>query len=798
MTNAELKMELARQQAENQALRAQIAASGAAPLAAEMPEAALTGLLGYLPTAEHLGVVLTDADHRVQWVNAGFTALTGLAAAAVMGRRPVDFLFTHLFDTDLKDSIRDSLRQRQPFCYELPMPGLAAVRWLRVSVQAMPATPDGLGGYLRLMEDITPWKHEQLTRANSNQRFRTLAENVPGVLYEWRKHNSGPFQFDYTSPKVRELFGIEPEDLNRITDFIHPDELEGFLQNLDHATRHHLPWTYEGRLVVPGQPVRWFRGYAIVTETGLGWVKYSGILLDITPLRLAETAVRESHMRWQLALEGFGDGTWETDLRTRTTYYSQEYKAMLGYSDEAFAELDGEVHQLVHPDDYEAVLQLVTACTAELIPTCVCEVRLRCADGRYKWVLARTMITARDAAGRPIIITGSNTDITTLKNTQFALAATNRRLSAVIDNFREGIVLEDENRCIMLVNGAFCQQLPRPTLPAQLIGLNGAQLAVRNSEHMREPAAFLVRLAVVLAQKELAMGDKLELRDGRVMQRDYIPIHDERGHYLGHLWKFQDITARTLTEVALRRREEKYRGIIENMSLGLVEADLDDHLIYANQSFCDMTGYCTKDLQGQRLSPLLLTGDDLVLVESKLASRQQGVADSYEIKIMTKTGEPKWLLVSGAPFYDRQHRHIGSIGIYLDVTLQKQLEAGLREAKAAAETSTQAKQRFLTNMSHEIRTPMNAILGMSHLLEKTALDATQTGYLHAITASADMLLVIINDILDSAKIEAGRLAVEHIGFDPVRLCQQVDKSLRYRAEEKGLVFEAWLDPTLPA
>ena len=263
------------------------------------------------------------------------------------------------------------------------------------------------------------------------------------------------------------------------------------------------------------------------------------------------------------------------------------------------------------------------------------------------------------------------------------------------------------------------------------------------------------------------------------------------------MWKFADITARTRAEEALKRREEKYRGIIESMSLGLVEADLNDHLLYANQSFCAMTGFCTDDLQGRQLSPLLLSGDDLALVESKRQARQQGVSDSYEIVVTTKSGERKWLLVSGAPLYDGQHRHIGSIGIYLDVTPQKLLEAGLREAKAVAETSTQAKQRFLSNMSHEIRTPMNAILGMSHLLEKTTLDAPQASYLHAIMASADTLLVIINDILDSAKIEAGRLTVEHIGFDPARLCQQVEKTLRYRADEKGLLFETELDPALP-
>ena len=798
MTNAQLQAELTRQQAENQALRAQVTALGAAPLPPETPESAAADWLHYLLAEAHTGVLLADADCRVQWVNAGFTALTGLAAAAVLGQQPGAFLRGHLHDAALKAYIETGLRGQRPFCYELPLPGWPAVRWLRASVRPVPARPGSSVRYLGLLEDITAWKQEQLATASSDQRFRNLAERVPGVLYEWRRYDEGPFHFDYVSPKVRELFGLEPKDLARMTDFIHPDELEGFLQAMDDATRHRQPWSYEGRVVVPGQPVRWFRGSANATETGPGWVKYSGILLDITPLRLANTVLRENTMRRQLALEGFGDGTWEKDLRTQALYYSQEYKAMLGYSDEAFAALSDDARNLVHPDDYEPARQRLTAFIAGTMPSCVSELRLRCADGRYKWVLARMLITARDAAGRPTIVTGSNTDITALKDARHALDTTNRRLSAVIDNFREGIVLEDEHRRVVLANEAFCQQLNRPVAPAHFVGLDGAVLAAESSHLVPDPAAYLARIAALLARRQLVLGDKVELRDGRVLQRDYIPVHDEQERYLGQLWKYQDITARTRAEAELRRREEKYRSIIENMSLGLVEADLDDHLIYANQSFCTMTGFSTDELQGQRLSPLLLSGEALALVESKLQARQDGVADSYEIVVNTKAGLPKWLLVSGAPLYDSRHQHIGSIGIYLDVTLQKQLEAGLREAKAVAETSTQAKQRFLANMSHEIRTPMNAILGMSHLLKKTPLDATQASYLHAITASADTLLVVINDILDSAKIEAGRLSIEHVGFDPAGLCQQVEKTLRYRVEEKGLLFETWLDPALPA
>ncbi|WP_345051511.1 PAS domain S-box protein [Hymenobacter glaciei] len=794
MTNAELRAELARQQAENQALRAQAAAlsavSGALPFAVE-------GLLGYLLEDEYTAVVLADADQRVQWVNKGFTRMCGLELAEVLGQKPESFLRAHLCDEPMLEYIQESIRRGQPFQYEVTNPHRGANSWLRVTVRPVLEANTGNVSFLGLLEDVTEWKQEQLAYAESERRFRNLAENVPGVLYEWRRFHSGAYQFDYVSPKVLELFGIRPEELSRMTDFIHPDELEGFLQNMDYATRHYASWTYEGRVVVPGQPVRWMQGKASVTGTGPDWVKYSGILLDITPVKLAESALRESNLRLGLAMEGFGDGAWELNLHTHEVLFSLEYKAMLGYDNESFPNEYERWVAHVHPDDLARVREAVRAYVQGKTATAVAEYRIRCRNGSYKWVLSRAIISGHDTAGQPLLLSGLQSDISALKQAREDLDASTQQLATVIGNFREGLVLEDENRHIVFTNEAFAQLLPMPAPLAPPTGQDGAWLTQHTRPYVQNPNRYQARITALLHRRQPVTGDVIALCDGRTLQRDYTPIFDG-ARYIGQLWKFADITARTRAEDALKRREEKYRGIIENMSLGLVEADLEDHLLYANQSFCEMTGFCNEELQGQRLSPLLLSGDDLALVESKMQSRQEGVADSYEIKVTTKTGQPKWLLVSGAPLYDGQHRHVGSIGIYLDVTPQKQLEGSLREAKAVAETSTQAKQRFLTNMSHEIRTPMNAILGMSHLLEKTTLDATQASYLHAIAASADTLLVVINDILDSAKIEAGRLSVEHIGFDPVGLCQQVEKTLRYRAEEKGLLFETLLDPTLPA
>ncbi len=798
MTRAELELALQQQQAENAALRAALALAPPAAPAARGP----------LPDHEQLlfrtqelfsAVVLTDGEGRVTWVNRGFTTLCGLELAQVLGRRPDSFLRPALTEPQTLDYLRSCLQAKVPFQYEVrnPRSGNDSA-WIRVRVQPIYSEQRReviLAGFL---EDITEWKKTQSNLAESEHRFRALAESVPGVLYEWRHNADNTFHLSYVSPKLFEIFGIPLADMGRVLDFSHPDDAPALRESIRHAVGTQAPWFYEGRVLVPGQPLRWLRGSSVVTGHDPAGVKYSGILLDITPLKQAENALRESDLRWRLAVEGFGDGTWEVNLSTHRAFFSVSYKGMLGYGDAEFPNEYATWLAHVHPEDVAGRLRIMDAYLSGDAPIVADEYRLRCKDGTYKWVLSRAKVTERDAAGNPLIVTGSHTDISELKKAKEDLDASTRRLSTVIANFQEGIVLEDENRQIVLTNEAFCQLLPSAAVtPGQLIGRNGAWLAEGSKSFLKSPNQYVARITALLRRKKPAVGDVLALRDGRTLQRDFAPIYDQ-DRYIGHLWKYEDITVRTNAEEDLRRREEKYRGIIENMSLGLVEANLEDYLLYANQSFCDMTGFRNDELRGRELSPLLLTGADRALVESKKAVRQQGIADSYEISVTTKSGEIKWLLVSGAPLYDDEQRLVGSIGIYLDVTPQKRLEANLREAKGLAESSTRVKQEFLTNMSHEIRTPMNAILGMSQLLAKTMLDGPQANYLQAITASAENLLVIINDILDLSKIEAGRMAVERIGFEPRELCAQVEETLRFKAEEKGLNFVTQVGAAVPA
>jgi signal transduction histidine kinase len=106
--------------------------------------------------------------------------------------------------------------------------------------------------------------------------------------------------------------------------------------------------------------------------------------------------------------------------------------------------------------------------------------------------------------------------------------------------------------------------------------------------------------------------------------------------------------------------------------------------------------------------------------------------------------------------------------------------------KEKAEESKKFQQQFLANMSHEIRTPMNAVIGMTNLVLKTNLDEQQSKYLNAIKISSDNLLVIINDILEISKIEAGKMGFENIAFTLDEVFNNVSNVLRFKAEEKGL------------
>jgi PAS domain S-box-containing protein len=236
-----------------------------------------------------------------------------------------------------------------------------------------------------------------------------------------------------------------------------------------------------------------------------------------------------------------------------------------------------------------------------------------------------------------------------------------------------------------------------------------------------------------------------------------------------------------------QQSEEKYRRVITNMNLGLVEVDLDERIQYVNQSFCTLSGYTEAELLGRVASELFCLGEaELQLLREKNRSRTSGVADLYEIPVTIQGGRQRWWAISGAPLYDETGRVVGSIGIHLDVTPQKTLELELRDAKNRAEASARAGERFLASMSHEIRTPLSGISGLTQLLQRTRLDTEQRGFVETMDRAIGLLQTVIDDILDLSKINAGRVVLHEQAFSLQDELESLHRLNLPIARQKGL------------
>ena len=150
-----------------------------------------------------------------------------------------------------------------------------------------------------------------------------------------------------------------------------------------------------------------------------------------------------------------------------------------------------------------------------------------------------------------------------------------------------------------------------------------------------------------------------------------------------------------------------------------------------------------------------------------------------------------------APIRDANGKIQKWLGTCTDIEELKQAEEALQQAKEAAEAANVAKSQFLANMSHELRTPMNAILGMIDVALPKATDPTVQDCLQTAKGSADLLLTLLNDLLDSAKIESGKLELESAPFSLRRMLDQITRVLSVRASEKGLCFYCRMPEEMP-
>ena len=621
-----------------------------------------------------------------------------------------------------------------------------------VHVTAQMTEISGYSLYHSVWSDITDRKRAEKALRESEERFRGIANNLPGTLFQWYARDNGERGMYYVDVRSADVWGVGVDPIEnwpeRFDACIAPEDKERWVLSVEEVARTGNPWDIEARFIKPTGEEMYVKGLAQPKRLGNELVS-NGLLLDITARKRAELSLLESEFEYRTVVEHslggvyiFQDGLFR--------FVNTRFGEILGYACEEIIDTLGPL-DIAHPAERPVIDELIRQLLCgEAEEVCFTHKAFR-KDGTPITVMVfGGPLTYR---GRPAC-SGTMYDITEREKAEVQLRQKTALLEAQLNTSLDGILVVD--RGIKILQNEQFNKLFK--IPDHIVENEvDAPQVEWVSGLAKNPEQFSEKVAYMFAHPGETMHDECELKDGTVLERYSSPIIGKDGTDYGRIWTFRDITERKLMEEEIAGERSKLKILSDNAPFGLVLIEKDGSYTYVNPKFRELFGF---DRSGDRtwLRDAFPKAEYRRAVKSAwiedMADAKPGAGKSRVFTVTCKGGDEKVVSFIASKLVS---------GDYMlaceDITELRQLESKLRQAQKMEAVGTLAG-----GVAHDFNNILTVIMGYSALLQmEMEQDSPLRSYVGYIRSSAEKAADLTRSLLSFSRQQP--IVLSHIDLN---------------------------------
>ena len=728
--------------------------------------------LSTIVNASDDAIMSLDLERRIASWNPGAEKLLGYTAPEAIGQ-PVSFI-----------APPDQLQAQSQTVQKLLEGSGAEVqdtvrlakggRLVDVSLSAFPLRDSTgvLTGFGAILHDITARKQAEAALRESQQRFAAVFDVSPVGISITRASDGLVIDVNRC---LLDMLGFEREDVIGHT----PVELGTWV---DPSLRPALLQRFREQGSLPDTEVQMRTNSGRLIDTILAWETLDlggetclvALIHDITARKQAEEALREAEQRWETVFTTSAVGITVSNADDSViTAANQRFLDLLELSrDEVIGRSAGSLDSWLDAGEQAAVLE-----------------HLHLGDGR------EVEVSLRSRSGR--IIHGIVSTVTVLINGRLSRVSTITDVTARVDAERERQRLFDLSPDMIVIAGFDGRFRAVNPATVETLGYSYEEiLATPFVELMHEDdldAGANALAQLVTAGGPVAFNARFRASDGRYLRVEVSASAEPGGQtFYGSA---RDVTARWEMAEALREGEERFRSVIQTASDAIIITDGLGTIELLNPAAEQMFGYTAAEATGQDITVLILSpevegpGGPIVAFLNRGDSEVPGLRR----EMVGRRKDGSVFLHELAANSMQLGSELKFTAIVRDITARKQLEDDLLQAREAAEGANRAKSAFLSRMSHELRTPLNVVLGFGQVLQLDPLEPQHAEAVDYILKAGRHLLELIDEVLDIARIESGRVSFSIEPVHAAGLLADAITLMRPLATQRGITIRAELE-----